>query len=264
MTDPRAQPGTEARTTRSKAAVRPSQVRRHGIAKLTEVAAILLDAGFDDLVEVNGGWMPGRAAVVRANVVDQWVPARLGEVLDVAVACGGLARHWVELRASARGSDGAHVVVSTSWVVVDVATGRPAPLPDAVVEGYAAAGRRPRPVPRIGPPPGQGVRRPWPVRADDLDANGHVNNAAYLSVVAEVLERDPVPTPHRVEVVYRSELTWPAVPDLVTVDAGSRDRSAPLEVWLVGDGGVHAAMRITPLDPAQRPVASGEPGEPTG
>ena len=242
---------TSGRIARSTVVVRSSQIRRGGVAKLTDIAAALLDASFDELVEVNGGWIPGKAMIVRANVVDVWVPARMNETLDVEVACGGLARHWLEHRTRAVGTRGAHVEVSTSWVLVDIASSRPAPLPARVADGYAeAAGRRPRSVPSLpARPPSGTTRRSWPVRADDLDGNDHVNNAAYFSVVAELLEARPVPVPHRIEILYRSELTWPSAPDLVW----SEGADGSTDAWLLSDTGVHTAMRISPLDPADRP-----------
>jgi acyl-CoA thioesterase FadM len=228
------------------------------VAKLTDVAAALLDASFDDMVAVNGGWIPGKALMVRANVVDVWVPARMKESLEVEVACGGLARHWLEHRTRATGDRGAHLEVSTSWVLVDIASGRPAALPDGVLDGYAeAADRRPRPVPRIPAPTTEAERRPWPVRADDLDGNDHVNNAAYFSAVAEVLEVRPLPVPHRIEILYRTELNWPSVPDLVWAD--SPQGGGATDAWLVSGAGVHTAMRVSPLDPAARP--GGQPTE---
>jgi acyl-CoA thioesterase FadM len=259
------------RVARSQISVRPSQIRRGGIAKLTDVAAALLDASFDDLVAINGGWIPGKALIVRSNVIDVWVAPRIDEHLDVEVACGGLARHWLEHRIRATGSRGAHLELSTSWALIDIASGRPSPLPDAIADGYAdATGRRPRPVPRIPGPPDDVERRPWPVRADDLDGNDHVNNAAYFSVVAEVLEVRPVPLPHRIAILYRSELTWPSVPDLAWAPAtGSSEGSAaepPVEAWLVGGELVYTGLRITPLDAAARPeVPDGDdrPGQAT-
>lgn len=253
------------RVSRTEVRIRPSHVRGGGVAKLTAVGAALLDAAFDDLVEANGGWIPGMALMVRANVIDHWEPARLGERLTIDVACGGLARHWLEHRTRGTGSRGAHVEISTSWVLVDVAAGRPARLPEAVVTAYAdAADRRPRAVPRIPPPPPDADRRPWSVRADDLDGNDHVNNAAYLSAVAEALETCPVPVPHRVEILYRNELSWPSRPNLVTaVRSGDDSGAGPVEAWLVGDTGVHAAMRITALDPADRPDRPDRPAQPT-
>jgi acyl-CoA thioesterase FadM len=262
---------TAGRVARSKISVRPSQIRRGGIAKLTDVAAALLDASFDDLVAINGGWIPGKALIVRANVVDVWVAPRINEELDVEVACGGLARHWLEHRVRATGTRGAHVELSTSWALIDIATGRPSPLPDAIADGYAdAVGRRPRPVPRIPGPPADVERRPWPVRADDLDGNDHVNNAAYFSVVAEVLEARPVTLPHRISILYRAELTWPSVPDLVWSAASVPSEGAagepPVEAWLVGEEAVHTAIRVIPLDAADRPpvtAADEGSGQPT-
>jgi acyl-ACP thioesterase len=245
---------TAGRVARSTVVIRSSQIRRGGVAKLTDIAAALLDASFDELVEVNGGWIPGKALIVRANVVDVWVQARMNETLDVEVACGGLARHWLEHRIRAVGSRGAHLEVSTSWVLVDMMSGRPAPLPEGVANGYAeAADRRPRAVPRVPARPADGAaRRPWPVRADDLDGNDHVNNAAYFSVIAELLEARPIPMPHRVEILYRAELTWPSVPDLVW-SQGAGGAVGSTEAWLLSEAGVHTAIRISPLDPADRP-----------
>jgi acyl-ACP thioesterase len=86
-------------------------------------------------------------------------------------------------------------------VHVDPGSGRPRPL-DAgqlAVWGPSAGDRRVRARLTHGDPPEAADSRPWRFRAADLDVAGHVNNAAYWTVVEEDLRRLEGPLAAEVE-----------------------------------------------------------------
>jgi acyl-CoA thioester hydrolase len=93
-------------------------------------------------------------------------------------------RRAYEFRAA--GSDEVVARSYTDWVFLDTGTMRPAPIPQAVKDAFVPErlpernGRREKIPPAPPPPPGLfhlGRRVEW----RDIDALGHVNNAAYLA-----------------------------------------------------------------------------------
>ncbi|MDH5288786.1 MAG: thioesterase, partial [Acidimicrobiia bacterium] len=202
---------------------------------------------------------PGEPAwVVRRTAVAELQSARLGEDIDITTFCSGLGRRWAERHLQVVGSGGARYEVSTLWICIDAATGRPRELTERfrTLYGPAAGGRQvtarlthPRPAPAAD-------RFPWPLRAVDLDVYGHVNNAAYWAVVEEWLDRHPLEEPFTASLEYAAGL----------------DRGADVEVawvpvagggvqlwWLAPDGTVPASARLVPLPGgvATEPAASG-------
>jgi acyl-ACP thioesterase len=88
-------------------------------------------------------------------------------------------------------------------VHLDRVTGRPVPWGESFAETYleAAAGRQVDSKlrhPKDTPPTASSTS--WAFRATDLDAFGHVNNAAYLAIAEEHLTLDDAP--------YRVEIEW--------------------------------------------------------
>ena len=157
-----------------------------GLLRLDGLARLLQDVADADTVDAGGG----SSWVVRRTLVEVRRAPALREALEVRTFCGGLGRRWAERRTSVRGERGAEVEAASLWVHVDPATGRPAPLPAAFVALHApaAGGREVRARLRHGGEvAAEAVRRPWPVRAVDLDVVGHVNNAVGWAVVEEAL-----------------------------------------------------------------------------
>ncbi len=73
----------------------------------------------------------------------------------------------------------------TDWAFLEVSTARPAPIPEALIaaffpEGDPIAGARRVRIPAAPPPPPGVFSHRRQVSWRDLDANAHVNNAAYL------------------------------------------------------------------------------------
>ena len=92
--------------------------------------------------------------------------------------------------------DGTPLVwAKTSWLLLDLAAGRPvrpsAHLPEITKRDTEPIGPDFRDIP--GFPPDAEVRdTPFPVRFHDLDTNGHVNNAVYFEWVFEATPLDPM------------------------------------------------------------------------
>jgi acyl-CoA thioesterase FadM len=75
----------------------------------------------------------------------------------------------------------------TDWVFVDVGTGRPRRVPREMEQRFVAgaASGAARPPWRAPAPPANPGRSSYRVRWADLDALGHMNNAAYLDVLVQ-------------------------------------------------------------------------------
>ncbi|HEX7166201.1 MAG TPA: acyl-ACP thioesterase domain-containing protein [Acidimicrobiales bacterium] len=238
-------PSTGRRFSRSRE-VRLGDATLRGRLRLDALARYLQDVANDDAREVLGEaanpWVVRRTELE----VERW-PA-LGETVELTTFCGGTGGRWAERRTTVRGDRGGHVEAASLWVHVDMATGRPAPLPPGFVETWGepygtrrVSGRLVHPAPPADAPSGA-----WVFRATDYDVMGHVNNAAYWAVAEEVLDRDPEVVVggagFRAELEYRLPVEPHHVVDVV------RDGE---HVWITAPQGVHASIRL-----AARPLAS--------
>lgn len=100
----------------------------------------------------------------------------------------------------------------TSWLLLDLAAGRPV-KPASHIEGLkdrstAEIDPKFRDIP--APAPDASVTRiPWPIRFHDLDANGHVNNAAYFEWIYEATPLDLMEWRVReLSASFRSGVKW--------------------------------------------------------
>jgi acyl-ACP thioesterase len=135
-------------------------------------------------------------------------PIRLGDELTITTWPSGIDRLLVARQFSVTCRDVEVARSSTAWVLLDVATRRPVRPADAL-----APILRPRSEPllplaaRLEPPgPDAGERR-FEVRFQEIDANLHVNNAAYVAWAVESIsaERWRSRRPCAVEVHYLAE-----------------------------------------------------------
>lgn len=228
--------------------VRLGDVTADGRLRLDALTRYTQDVSNDDTTDA--GLLDDMAWVVRRTTVDTIVPAGFGERLEFVTFCAGLGRRWAERRLHVTGDRGAALEVSTLWVHVDAASGRPRQLPAQFLELYGqAAGGRTVGARHGNPPmPPDALGRPWPVRAVDLDLFGHVNNAAYWAVVEELLADEPLSPPHRAVAEYGAGLGRGSDVQLRWV------RSAgALGAWLVSGNDVHASFAVRPLPPAWPP-----------
>jgi acyl-ACP thioesterase len=96
------------------------------------------------------------------------------------------------------------VLAKTSWVLIDLAAGRPVRAAQRLPEVFAdVAGDPPidpdfPPIPKLSgsrqknAPPAPVSESLFPVRFHDLDSNGHVNNAVYFEWAFEATPLDPL------------------------------------------------------------------------
>ena len=167
--------------------VRLGDVDQRGRLRLDGLARHLQDVANEDAVD-SGLTNPVGWVVRRTLVAISQVPV-LAETLTLTTFCSGTGRSWAERRTSIRTDRGGSVEAVSLWVQVDAVTGRISPLGDEfhLIYGAAAGGRR---VSARLSLPGLATdadRRPWAIRAVDLDVLGHVNNAAQWAILEEAL-----------------------------------------------------------------------------
>jgi acyl-ACP thioesterase len=177
-------------------AVRGPDVSQDGRLRLDALARYLQEAAEGDLVDA--GWRETYAWVVRRCAVEITRFPRLGQRLEVRTFCSAIGPRWAERTttlADARAGGGELVRARAIWAAVDSATGRPCALGEQFHRLYAAsaAGRtvsvrlsHPRP-PEPADEAAGDEGTPWPLRATDFDASGHVNNAIYWAVAEDAL-----------------------------------------------------------------------------
>src|SRR3954451_18596991 len=176
-----------------------------GRVRLDAIARWLQDAAYFDLVDA--GWeRPAPWIVRRLRIPTERFPV-LGEQLRLTTWCSALGKAVAERRTSLAGEDGARIETVAQWIAVNRATGRLAPLNEEFHALFArsAAGRRSRTRLHHPPePPPDALRRPFTFRASDLDAVGHVNNAAYWAVLEEELTEHPADSSLDAEIEHRA------------------------------------------------------------
>lgn len=173
----------------SNRAVRGADVGPGGRLRLDALARYLQDAAEDDVA--NAGLNEPQAWVVRRCAVQISSFPKLGQQLAVRTFCSGTGARWAE-RTTTLAADGAELLRAQAvWVAIARDSGRPSPLSREFhrVYGASAAGREvsprlshPRP-----PAPSPAGRCPWPLRATDFDALGHVNNSVHWKAVEQAL-----------------------------------------------------------------------------
>lgn len=240
---------SSGRRFRSSTRVRLGDVSPNGRLRLDALARMVQDVSNDDTVDA--GLEGDMAWVVRRTVVEVHAEARLREHLDLTTFCGGIGGRWAERRVSMKGEHGAHIETATLWVHLDMATGRPIPLPAQFHELYdeAAGGRKVRAKLRHGGPPAAGtICAPWPLRFSDFDVLDHVNNAVSWSAVEEErASRKHLRAPVRAEVEYRDAIERGDLVERLAVD----HEGGGLSVWLVDandPGRVFSSARVFALD----------------
>jgi acyl-ACP thioesterase len=232
----------ESRVFVSRRAVHGTDVSLDGRLRLDALARYLQAAAEGDLA--GAGYASTYDWVVRRTAVHVDSYPRLGQRLEVRTFCSAIGPRWAERTTTLAGGDGdAELVRAVAvWAAVDRASGRPCELgPDFQrVYGPSAAGRtvsarlsHPR------PPEDRPGAEPWPLRAADFDASGHVNNAVYWAAV-----EDAIAALGWLPAVAEVEYHRPALP-------GCKPRllfsPAPGEAWawLLTDGQRLASARLS-------------------
>ncbi len=207
-----------------------------GRLRLDGIARYLQDVANDDTRD--GGDNPSAPWVVRRTTIDVRHPPRTGEVVELTTFNGGLGARWAERRTTIIGNEGGHVEAMALWVHVDRETLRPARLPASFVEHYAdfTGDRKVGARLRHGPVVEGAERRAWPLRSTDLDALGHVNNAATWEPVEDELHRRGL-TAGWAELEYADGIE----PGDAVALVSAVDPSGDLLLWLIVDDVVRAS-----------------------
>jgi acyl-ACP thioesterase len=179
---------TEGRIFRAERRVRLGDVTPRGRLRLDGVVRYLQDVSHDDTREADyadkDGWVVRRTALrVEKFPVFQ-------EKLRLETWCSGLGSHWAERATQLVGDRGGLIEAAAVWVHVDLKSMRPATLAEdfLTTAGGASLGRKisARSILKAKPDPAT-PRHMWPVRFSDMDALGHMNNAAYWEAIEEWL-----------------------------------------------------------------------------
>lgn len=213
--------------------VRLGDVAASGRLRLDAVARYLQDVANDDATDALG--VDAMAWVVRSTTirVERWPVFR--EELTLTTWGSGVGSRWAERRTTVAGAQGGAVEAASTWVHVDLDTGRPKKLLPGFLDAYGeAVGGREVGSRLSHDAPADGAEVvPWVVRAADIDLLGHVNNAAYWAMVEEHLE---VHAPLEATVEYRGGV------DLGQAVELRRHRG---HLWVLADGVVAASALVS-------------------
>jgi acyl-ACP thioesterase len=125
-----------------------------------------------------------------------WVtsfPKYLDQV-ELTTWCGALGSHWAERRTQIKCNGVVAIECAALWVRVDFKTMKPVALSAELIEllQTATGGRKISSRLEIGKNlpdlnSNDATSQNWPIRFSDMDAVGHLNNAAYWEVLEEYL-----------------------------------------------------------------------------
>jgi acyl-ACP thioesterase len=125
-----------------------------------------------------------------------WVtsfPKYLDEIA-LTTWCGALGSHWAERRTQIKCAGEVAIETAALWVRVDFKTMKPVALSKEMIEMLSSAtnGRKISSRLEIGKnlpdlTSNNAISQDWPIRFSDMDAVGHLNNAAYWEVLEEYL-----------------------------------------------------------------------------
>ena len=221
-----------------------------GRVRLDAVARFLQDAAIEDVQETGWG-VPEHLWVVRAIKVDVLAPLLRDRELEVVTWCSGVAAIAAGRRWSITGDAGGRIEVDSVWIHLDPAQ-RPARIGHFGPYALSAAGRPVSTKLELPIPPDDAARSHWPLRATDLDAHGHVNNAVHWQAVEDRLLRDGAApsAPCRARLDYRDPIDLGDEVELAAWEAEGRSLLA-----FEAGGGVRAVAALEPL-----PAAPSDPG----
>lgn len=229
-----------------------------GRLRLDALARYLQDAAEDDVADAR--LSEPRAWVVRRCAIQITAFPRFGQQLTVRTFCSATGPRWAERTTTLSAGQAELVVTRAVWAAVTRDTGESCPLGEEFhrLYGRSAAGRRvsarlTHPRPPLPPAPGPGAvpgagapagsAQPWPLRASDFDAQGHVNNSVHWAAVEQAVAGLGW-LPSAAEVEYR-EPALPGCQPRLALSAGPDEAW----MWLLGggsDGGQPlASARIT-------------------
>jgi acyl-ACP thioesterase len=207
--------------------------------RLDGLARIVQDVSDEDaataVVDGMGVW------ILRRLVMRIEHTPRFRADLVATTWCSGVGPRWAERTSQLRAGDRLCVDAVAIWVHTDPATGAPIALPPGFddVWGPSAAGRRVSARLQHAAPPAGAVRRPWPLRATDIDVVGHVNNAAYWQAIEDELARRGRPRVRTAEIEFRAGLDLSDATDLLVAE-----REGGFAAWLCVGSDVRASVLV--------------------
>jgi acyl-ACP thioesterase len=209
-----------------------------GRVRLDAIARWLQDVAYLDIEDAGVAeaavWVVRRTRIIAAPF------PRFSEHLRIQTFCTGAGRMWAERRTviARDGEPGPLVQAVALWVHLDPVSGQPAPLTPAEIEVYAESisdwqlqVRLRHPRPRGGESSTQ-----WRFRAADCDLAGHINNAAYWTVLEEDLLGGADPGTIDAEIEFRSA-AQPGEMTVLVDDAGSAGPASAGMRWITGPAG---------------------------
>jgi acyl-ACP thioesterase len=224
--------------------VRLADVSPAGRLRLDAAARFLQDLSADDTADA--ALEDAEAWVVRKTIIRVSAFPRYLEPMGLATWCSGTGSHWAERRISIAGERGGDIEAATTWVHIDMASGRPSRIPAGFDDLYGEAhgGRKVKArLDHPDPPDGGLDAFRWPLRFTDFDVLGHVNNAACWQIVEQALsQRRDLRAPLSAEVQHRTAIERDA-----TVEVSTSDDGDGLSVWVRADGSVAVTAVVQPF-----------------
>jgi len=209
---------------------------------LDAAARFLQDLSADDTADA--ALEDAEAWVVRKTVLSVAAFPRYLEPLALATWCSGTGSHWAERRISIVGERGGAIEAATTWVHIDLDSGRPTRIPASfdALYGEAHGGRKVRARLDHPDPPAEELDGfPWPLRFTDFDVLGHVNNAACWQIVEEALSQHrDLRAPLRAEVQHRTAIERDAAVQVATTAGDGQ-----LSVWVAVDDAIAVTAVVT-------------------
>jgi acyl-ACP thioesterase len=210
------------RTFTGRRRIRLADMDERGRLRLDAVARFLQDVAIEDVSETGWG-TPDHLWFIRRIRIEVREPFLTDGEVELATWCSGLAAIAAGRRWSVSGDAGGRLEVDSVWIHLD-ADQRPARIEGFDVYAEATAGRGVSTRLELTAPVEGAQRRPWPLRASDVDLHGHVNNAVYWQAIEDALRGSPV------------EASRPLVAELDYRDPV--DLTDPVELLVDGDGHV--------------------------
>lgn len=215
--------------------VRLADVSPAGRLRLDAAARFLQDLSADDTADA--ALEDAEAWVVRKTIIEVTAFPRYLEPLALATWCSGTGSHWAERRISIAGERGGAIEAATTWVHIDLDSGRPTRIPAGFDDLYGEAhgGRKVKArLDHPDPPAAELDGFAWPLRFTDFDVLDHVNNAACWQIVEEALSQHrDLRAPLRAEVQHRTAIERDA-----NLHVKTHLGDAELSIWVVADGAV--------------------------
>ncbi len=188
--DPSLPRPVHGRTFTGRRRIRLADLDERGRMRLDAVARFLQDVAIEDVSETGWG-TPEHLWFIRRIRLEVREPFLRDREVELVTWCSGLAAIAAGRRWSVIGDAGGRIEVDSVWIHLD-ADQRPARIEGFDVYAEATAGRGVSTRLELSAPGDGASRRPWPLRASDVDLHGHVNNAVHWQAIEDALRNSPV------------------------------------------------------------------------